>query len=492
MQAGQGPDAQPEILPENVMTLTRRRLLQSAAAGMALGGLGLGRAIAGGPHALRLGVTQAEIMPGLSTRDIWTFDQRVLRLRQGEAAQIKVTNALEEVTTVHWHGLRIPHAQDGVPYLSQFPIGVGETFTYEFTPPDAGTHWFHPHCNTLEQLARGAAGVLVVEEAVDPGFDADEVIELRDFRLGSDGQFIEFTRARNAARGGTLGTIITANWRGETMLQAPAGGFLRLRLAVTDITRVFRLAVAGADAKVVALDGQPVDSPMGISPLPRGDGSEPEVGPNTWPLILGPGMRADLGILMPGPGAEVQLRAGLPGGREIVLARIAAAGPDLQRKMFQLPVLPKNPLPELDLENAEVLEFTFGWSPEGDAGSSGICGDAPYRFWSINRQLWPGEGPPDASDPLAPLATLERGKTYRLRLKNETQNDHPIHLHGLAMRVSAPDRHALPPHWADTVLLRTHETREVALVADNPGDWVFHCHVIEHQKTGLAGLIRVT
>ena len=377
------------------------------------------------------------------------------------------------------------------PYLTQLPIGVGEDYTYDLTPQDAGTYWFHPHCNTLEQIARGLAGVVVVQEAVDQGFDADEVIQLRDFRLGSDGQFIEFTKPRNAARVGTLGTVTTANWQTDLHISAPAGGLLRLRLAATDVTRVFQIAVTGAEARLIAADGHPVALPYAIAPLPTPKDRAPKPAPGTWPVILAPGQRSDLAILMPAEGGIVTVAMALPGGAQKTVATLIAAGPNLGRTVADIRPLPANPLPEPDIATAQRLDFTIGWSPDGTAGTSGICGDTPFRFWSINRKLWPGEGAPDPANPLAPLAELTLGKSYVFRMKNETKNDHPIHLHGMAFKLLSSNQRQLPPHWTDTALLRADETVEVAFVADNPGDWVFHCHVIEHQKTGLAGLIRV-
>jgi FtsP/CotA-like multicopper oxidase with cupredoxin domain len=90
---------------------------------------------------------------------VWAYDGTVpgplLRLRQGEPVRIVVGNGLDQDTTVHWHGVRLPNTMDGVPGLTQPPIEPGESFTYEFTPPDAGTFWYHPHANSLQQLGRG-------------------------------------------------------------------------------------------------------------------------------------------------------------------------------------------------------------------------------------------------------------------------------------------------------------------------------------------------
>lgn len=87
---------------------------------------------------------------------------------------------------------------------------------------------------------------------------------------------------------------------------------------------------------------------------------------------------------------------------------------------------------------------------------------------------------------------MRLGETHVLRFQNETKNDHPIHLHGMTFRLLRSNKRSLLPLWTDTALLRAQETIDVAVVADNPGDWMFHCHVIEHQKTGLSGFIRVT
>ena len=148
--------------------------------------------------------------------------------------------------------------------------------------------------------------------------------------------------------------------------------------------------------------------------------------------------------------------------------------------------LAPNPVAEPDLASAEVVPFLFGWAP-GDRPATSICGTLGYTFWSINRQPWPGDLP----EAPGPLAVLKRGRSYILRLRNETRYSHPIHLHGLTFRLLRSDKREVPKLLTDTALLLANETMDVALVADNPGDWAFHCHVIEHQKTGLTAYIRV-
>jgi FtsP/CotA-like multicopper oxidase with cupredoxin domain len=92
----------------------------------------------------------------------------------------------------------------------------------------------------------------------------------------------------------------------------------------------------------------------------------------------------------------------------------------------------------------------------------------------------------------APFLTLKRGGRYVLAMRNDTAWPHPIHLHGHVFRViavnGAPTRHR---EWRDTVLMHPRERIDIAFVADNPGDWMFHCHVLAHQAGGMTAMVRV-
>ncbi|MEO0655407.1 MAG: multicopper oxidase family protein [Pseudomonadota bacterium] len=389
----------------------------------------------------------------------------VIRMRQNEPFRAVVRNTLPDYTAMHWHGLRVPNGMDGVPYLTQIPMGPGDAFEYSFTSPDAGTFWYHPHCMTMDQMALGLTGVLVVDEAEDPGFNADIALNLRDFRLDGQGRWIELWTARGAARGGTFGTVMTANWLVEPTYDAPAGGLARIRCAATDTTRTYRLFVPDAEGVVLALDGHPLVSPV---PLPKTEDAT---------IALSPGQRADLVVRMPDTeGAEVTVMTDAPGAPR-VLARLRAVGATLGRDLREVRPLPPNPVADPDLSDPRFEEFVFGWSPEGDLPDNGVCGTLGYTFWSINRRPWPG----DAAEGVGPLATFRLGESVVLRLRNESPNNHPIHLHGLVFKPLRSNKRALAPHWTDTVLLEREETVDIAFVADNPGDGAFHCHVIEHQ-----------
>lgn len=137
-----------------------------------------------------------------------------LRLRQGAPFRATVENGLAESTTVHWHGIRLSNAMDGVPGITQKPIGPGERFDYSFTPPDAGTFWYHPHDHSLEQMGRGLAGALIVEEAEPPQADRELLWTIQDWRLTGDAQIAPgFENPMEMAMDGRVGNTVTINGR---------------------------------------------------------------------------------------------------------------------------------------------------------------------------------------------------------------------------------------------------------------------------------------
>lgn len=460
--------------------LTRRTLMKGAlVAGAYAGGMGLAGRIGGFANAqaavtLATRQTDALITDKGPTKGAMTYGEGemppVLRMRRGEPFNLRLLNGLEEPTTIHWHGLRIDNRMDGVPFLTQPYVYGGDGFDYSFTPPDAGTFWYHPHCNTLEQMGRGLAGVLVVEDPADPVFDAEIVLNLRDWRLGGDGQFIAQFKPRDSARAGTFGTVRTANWRQSPQYDAPAGGLVRLRLAATDVTRILGLSVEGAEAAVIAVDGNPVTERF----VPDH-------------LLIGPGQRLDLVLRMPDSEGAVATLKDLRGTRPAALATFRAVGASLKRTIEDLPALTANPISEPDLGNATEVPFILSASAE-ERPKNEICGSLGYNFWAINKVPWSGDG----DDPTAPLTEMKAGRTYIFNVENPTPQLHPLHLHGLSFKPLNSNKQAIRPHFSDTYLILPDEKVQLALVADNPGDWVFHCHIIEHQKTGMTSFVRVT
>ncbi len=181
---------------------------------------------------------------------IWGYDGMspgpTLRVKQGDALKVRLVNNLKQDTVVHWHGLRLPNAMDGVPYLTQQPIAPGASFDYHFVPPDAGTFWYHTHFLSSEQLARGLYGVLVVEEPAPVAVDRDVAIVVDDWRLTEDGIIQpSFGNFRDAMMAGRLGQYITLNSQDTLDLPVKTNERLRLRLINAANARISACASPG-------------------------------------------------------------------------------------------------------------------------------------------------------------------------------------------------------------------------------------------------------
>ena len=453
------------------MTLSRRQFLLTSAAGTLLPWL---RAQAA-PRLLKVAAADAALVgPGNPSTRVWSYNGAVpgpeLRLRQGERLRVEVENALGVDTTVHWHGVRLPNAMDGVPHLTQPPIAAkGGRFTYEFDLPDAGTFWYHPHLGSVEQVARGLYGALIVEEREPPAVDRDVAWVLSDWRLDREARIVEnFRNAMDASHAGRIGNTVTVNGAIRETFAVRAGERIRLRLINASNGRIYGLNFEGHQAWTIALDGQPVE------PHPAGR------------VVLAPGMRADLILdCAAAPGSRHRVIDDFYHSRAYELLKLAYdAEPPLRASFAAVPRLRDNPLSVPDTTRAERHRISFGGGAMGAIPSQR---EHKGLFWTVN-----GKPVAEHEHRHAPLLTLARGRSYVIELVNGTSWHHPIHLHGHVFQIVSRNGSANPRvEWGDTVLLDPDSRAEIALVADNPGDWMLHCHVLEHQASGMMAVVRV-
>jgi FtsP/CotA-like multicopper oxidase with cupredoxin domain len=249
---------------------------------------------------------------------------------------------------------------------------------------------------------------------------------------------------------------------------------IRLRIVNADPTRIAEIGIAGGPARVIAIDGNMIE-PFALE---------------TW--RLGPGMRLDV-IFDGETGRLLDYFAAEP----VVLAELRAEGPET--------VITSRRIPALD-------DFTGAWHHTLELGAGVAASDIPDpqpillpdgrridladslclaqgAFWTLDGKSWPGR---DHAHLPPPLFTLSRGQKVVLDIANATSRAHPIHIHGHTMTVLSASVLKRPPHRADTVLVLPNERVSVGFVADNPGNWMVHCHVIEHQETGMMGWFRVS
>ena len=409
---------------------------------------------------------------------VWCYDGGVpgpeLRVRQGGRVRIVGENRLAEDTTIHWHGLRVPNAMDGAAYVTQPPIAPGASFTYDFTVPDAGTYWYHPHAHSSEQVGRGLMGAFIVEDAAPLPVDRDVVWVLGDWRLDDAAAIVGgFDNPMEMSMSGRIGNTVTINGRMPDRFAVRSGERIRLRLINGAAARLFGLEFRGLRPLVIAYDGQPV---------------EPHA-PDDDRVVLGPAMRTDLILDATGaPGSASPVMDTFYDRLSYKLVDLAYSQepPLRERPLPPPPKLPPNTMPEPDVARAERHAVTLTGGMMGGMGGGMMGGRS---MWAINGVAVMND---DMRD-MKPVLTLTRGKSYILAIDNQTAWYHPIHLHGHSFRVIA--RNGKPTkyrEWRDTVLMPPRERAEIALVADNPGDWMFHCHILDHQEGGMMSIIRVT
>jgi FtsP/CotA-like multicopper oxidase with cupredoxin domain len=407
---------------------------------------------------------------------VWAYEGSVpgpeLRFRQGDRLRVEAENRLDVATTIHWHGVRVPNAMDGVPHLTQQPIAArGGRFLYEFDLPDGGTYWYHPHLGSPEQVGRGLYGALIVEERDPPRVDRDVVWVLSDWRLDRQAGIVgDFRSFMDSSHAGRIGNTVTVNGAVRESFGVRAGERIRLRLINASNARIYGLNFEGHEPWLIAFDGQPLE--------PRSLAQER--------IVLGPAQRADLIIdCSAAPGSRHRVVDGFYSRQAYRLLDLAySVDPPLAATPRAPARLPANPYRKPDRDRAGRHRIVFGG---GMMGAMPDQGAHKGLFWTVN-------GAPVAEDHHhhRPLLTLERGRSFVLELVNDTRWHHPIHLHGHVFEVISrngkPDARG---ESGDTVLLDPQSRAEIGFVADNPGDWMLHCHVLEHQATGMMATVRV-
>ncbi len=283
---------------------------------------------------------------GQPETDVWSYNGvvpgPVVRARRGEQIKVRLINELDEPTTIHWHGIRIENAMDGVAGLTQEPVKPGESFDYVFTAPDAGTYWYHSHNKSWEQMARGLYGRLIIDGDAD-GFATDHTLMIDDWRIGEDGGIDERSLGSmmDWSHGGRLGNWVTVNGASFPELALAAGGANRLRLVNPSNARIYELVFKGLDVQLIGFDGQVFDRPRPV------DG----------PLPLSPAQRADLVAF--GDGSENAEILAVNGDGLVGLAGFALSGEAGATGTAEVPALTQNSLPEPDLGDALAVDLVM-------------------------------------------------------------------------------------------------------------------------------------
>lgn len=398
----------------------------------------------------------------------------LIRAKAGDLVRVDVVNQLPADTSVHWHGIALRNDMDGVPGLTQEPIAAGGRYTYEFTAPDPGTYFYHPHSGV--QLDRALYGVLIVDDPNDAGrYDQEWIVVLDDWVDGT-GRTPDDVMASLTSMNSMHGHMAGMHHGGmETMVSPLLGGAgdvdyphylingrvpaapatftgkpgqrIRIRLINAASDTAFRVALGGHRLTVTHTDGFPVTPAA------------------TDALLIGMGERVDVEVVLADGVFPLVAAAEGKIGQALALVRTGSGSPPPAQ--VRPAELDRQVTITSDLRAAESVRLpdrapdrTHRLILEGSM--------MPYR-WTINGKTF------DESEPLL----VEQGQRVRLQMVNKSSMFHPMHVHGHTF--------ALPGGGArkDTVIVKPNQTVTVDLDATNPGQWMTHCHNIYHAETGM-------
>jgi FtsP/CotA-like multicopper oxidase with cupredoxin domain len=517
----------------------------SGSAGASGGGLvGPGSPLVAAAEAARHGTGRVvpaalDAVPGMVdlggiTVRTWSYQGELpgpeIRVRKGDTVQVALANRLPDPTTVHWHGIAIRNDMDGVPGITQAPVAAGRDFTYRFTAADPGTYWYHPHVGV--QLDRGLYGPLIVEDPAEPGaYDHEWTVVLDDWidgagytpdqvlavlrngmgSMGGMGRASASPSPSMSAMGGGSGMSMTSDSPSPSMPEtggmsgtgtSPAGAGMsgpvlsgasspllggdagdvrypyylingRIRTAPRTFTAkpgqrvrirfinaaadtAFRVALGGHTMTVTHTDGYPV-SPVRASAL-----------------LLGMGERYDVQVTL---GDGVFPLAALAEGKNSTALALVRTG--------------AGTVPPSDVRPAELDLVLAGYGRLRPAESAALASRVPdvtHRLeltggmarynWGINgRSL-------DMADPGALRFGMRHGQRVRVVFANTTAMYHPMHLHGHTFALSGTGIRK------DTVLVLPNQEVACDFDADNPGQWMTHCHNLYHAaESGMMAVL---
>ena len=389
-----------------------------------------------------------EFLPGTET-DVYSYNGQIpgplIKGKAGDAIRVDVKNNLGEPTTIHFHGLILKNAHDGVPQITQNSIMPGEKFRYEIELRNPGLYWYHSHADAHRQVESGLSGAILIEDE-SRGMDEGNLIVLDDVLLGDDRQFMDFNLGVMHGRFGNW-FLVNGELNPDVSLKNN-----RLRIVNTANARSFNLNFGGRQFTVMGMD-------IGSSEIYRGS-----------TLAVHPGERYDL-LLDAAREETIEMRH-LAGDEYYSLARLSMEGDaikEVPEPSFSLPFSAEEILKKEPDFNVELYGF--------QGGSRGIV-------WSINGKYFP-----DTTE----IFEVSEGDVVKIRLKNLQGQPHPMHLHGQKFAVIA--RNGKPEEnlgWKDTVMVGSFEEADIVFKAEEKGDWVFHCHILEHTEAGMLSIVRVS
>ena len=345
---------------------------------------------------------------------------------EGQLVQVTLVNAdVPDGVTLHWHGVDVTNAEDGVAGVTQDEVPPGTSYAYRFVAVHAGTFWYHSHQVSHAQVLGGLLGALVISPQV-PSAEPDvlAVSHVYDQYLTVNGH------------------------QGSDRVPAKAGQKVRVRVINTDNGSLH--AWVASPYRLLAVDGYDVSAPTEVTGRS---------------VLVTAGGRADLEVVAP---AAVEL-----GGTSLLVGDVAPSDPATVPTPPELDLLTYGTATALPFDPAHPdrrFLYSIGRRP-------GFLDGKPGFWWSINGHLFPD----------VPMFVVAEGDVVVMTIRNHSGATHPMHLHGHHAVVLQRDgtKATGSPWWVDSLDVPSGHSYVIAFLADNPGIWMDHCHNLPHAQQGL-------
>ena len=439
-----------------------------------------------------LEVTPGQVLP------VWTFNNSVpgpqIRVKVGDTVKVNLKNELKEPVSIHWHGYPVPNDMDGIPGVTQDAVVPGKTFTYEFKATVPGTYWYHSHQDSVNQLDKGLYGSLIVEDPNEK-YDKDFTLMLDEWMSSGDMDMsnqesnnpdnkmdmegmdhsnmnmddmnmddMDMSNMDMAGHDMSMYDIYTINGKsGDAIekLTVNEGDKVRIRLVNAGYIS-HKMHLHGHDFKVISSDGQPINNPEVIK---------------DQLISIAPGERYDIEFTANNPGSWLLEEHGEESKnmKTVIQYEGSDAQKDKSNSSKDLRTFDLAQYGVLVNSNFSLDETTFDQEINMDLNTEMKNGEMVY---TINGKVYPD----------TEKLNVKKGDKVKVTFVNRSKtDDHPMHLHGHFFQVLSKNGKPLQesPIMKDTLNVKPGEEYVIAFEADNPGDWMFHCHDLHHASSGM-------
>jgi FtsP/CotA-like multicopper oxidase with cupredoxin domain len=357
----------------------------------------------------------------------------LIEATEGQLVEVQLHNAdVPDGVTLHWHGVDVPNAEDGVAGVTQDAVKPGQDYTYRWVARHAGTYWYHSHQVSHEQVEGGLLGGILIHPR-SPEAGVRDVMAVAHLYAGDE----------------------TVNGRrGFTAVAAEPGQRVRVRVVNTDIGP--QALWASTPYELVASDGYDVNKPTEV---------------HDRAVVLPAGGRADLETTVPTDGSAIRIT--YSGDSGLLIGPKGAKAAQAAQPAVNLDLLHYGSPAQVGFETSKVdrrFTYSIGRRP-------GFLNGKPGMWWSVNGKI--GRS--------MPMFVVRKGDVVHVKISNHSGQVHPMHLHGHHAVVLSRDGKPVTgsPWWFDSLDVRNGHSFEIAFLADNPGIWMDHCHNLKHAKEGL-------